>query len=217
MTVSELALADTISDEDFLNEIKRLLVIHMRYCKSFSRFVTAIEDWNGFEDASGLAGLPFLPVDVFKKYSLASVDDSQLIKKVHSSGTTGSSVSQICLDQYTAQLMEQRLIKDTSRLIGGHRLPMYVVGERAMFTNRLSLRAREAAVAGLMKFGRPIRFLFSAGKLDVAVYRELTGFRGLSLIVGTTAPVWVELLPILRSRRAKLRGQPSIIHGGGWW
>ena len=62
--------------------------------------------------------IPPIPVRLFKEYELISVDKSQIIKTMTSSGTTGVGVSRIFLDKITSTNQTKTLVKIVSSFTG---------------------------------------------------------------------------------------------------
>ena len=82
----------------FLNtELAELTAFHRQRCPEYARIA---EGW-------AMDGLPFLPVRLFKEYSLKSVPQEALHRTMTSSGTTGQQVSRIFLDRETSALQSR--------------------------------------------------------------------------------------------------------------
>jgi len=106
---------------------------------------------------------------------------------------------------------------DTNLSIGAIRRPMFVIEDKSIFSNRSSFIARGAAIAGLLRYGKPIRFIVENNKipprnLDL-LKKSLENDK--ILIVGTTINVWNYLLSNSDTPEIDL-SNASLIHGGGW-
>ncbi len=98
--------------------------------------------------------IPFLPVRLFKEYDLKSIDRSDVIKTMTSSGTTGQQVSKIFLDRETSANQTKTLTKTVNSYLGNKRLPMIILDTSAVVKNRAMFSARGAGILGFQMFGR---------------------------------------------------------------
>ena len=167
-----------------------------------------------------LADLPFLPVRLFKHELLQSVADAEIVKTMTSSGTSGQSVSQICLDKQTSALQVKVLSRIMGEFIGPHRLPMLVIDCRDTVANRLKFSARAAGILGFSMFGRDIEYALdddmSLNEARVLAFLEKHAGQAV-LVFGFTFIVWSHLVRWLESQDKQLPlGQGVLIHGGGW-
>ena len=87
-------------DKYLLNELNRLTEHHYGACFEYSELLQKLG--HALPPYSRLEDVPFLPVRLFKHFSLMSVPREEVIKTVTSSGTSGQSVSQIYLDKETS-------------------------------------------------------------------------------------------------------------------
>src|SRR4029453_2819950 len=99
------------------------------------------------------AGLPWLPVRLFKTHELKSIPDDQVFKVLTSSGTTGE-VSRIYLDKAAAATQPRQLGAPLQTVLGPKRLPMLLVDTKALLKDRRSFSARGAGGLGMATFGR---------------------------------------------------------------
>jgi hypothetical protein len=174
----------------------------------------------GAESAETLEALPFLPVRLFKHERLSSVSESEVVKTMTSSGTTGQTVSQIFLDKQTSAMQVKVLSRIMADFIGPKRLPMLVVDCRATVADRLRFSARTAGILGFSLFGREIEYALDddmslAHKRVEAFTRRHAGQP--LLVFGFTSIVWQHLVQVLESSGDCLDlEQGLLIHGGGW-
>lgn len=190
---------------------------HERSCAAYREILRKV--WGG-EPAACLETLPFLPVRLFKHERLASVDESEVVKTMTSSGTSGQSVSQIFLDKQTSAMQVKVLSRIMAAFIGPKRLPMLVVDCRATVADRSRFSARAAGILGFSMFGREVEFALNddmsldEGRVE-AFARKHAGQP--LLIFGFTSIVWLHLVRELESRGGYLGlEQGVLIHGGGW-
>jgi hypothetical protein len=108
-----------------------------------------------------IADLPFLPVSLFKTHDLLSIPRDAVFKTLHSSGTTGQSVSKVYLDKTTAQLQTAGLAAVMSRFLGPARLPMLLIDTSSLIRDPAAFSARGAGVLGMSNFGRKHLYLLT--------------------------------------------------------
>ena len=95
---------------------------------------------------------PFIPVRLFKEFSLKSLDDKKIIKTMTSSGTSGQEVSKIYLDKETASNQTRALAKIVSDFIGSKRAPMIIIDSASVLKDRNMFSARGAGILGFSLF-----------------------------------------------------------------
>lgn len=173
------------------------------------------------EPAGSREDLPYLPVRLFKTMDLLSVERSQVLKTLTSSGTTGQAVSKIYLDRETSVRQTKVLAAIMSAFLGRQRLPMVIVDSADLLKDRTRFNARAAGILGFSVFGRSHHYCLD-DQLQVqreALEEFLAQQRGSPILAfGFTAVVWQGLLQAVeRSGRPMSFGPGSIlIHGGGW-
>jgi phenylacetate-coenzyme A ligase PaaK-like adenylate-forming protein len=201
----------------FLNAIKALTVHHEGACPEYRSILKKI--WR-IQDSNSLEEVPFLPVRLFKHERLISVPESEIVKTMTSSGTSGQNVSQIFLDKKTSAMQVKVLSKIMGEFIGTKRLPMLVIDSRATVANRLKFSARTTGILGFSMFGREVEFALdddmtlNVDRVNRFVEKH---FGQPMLIFGFTFIIWLHLLRWLETRYEKMSLENGIlIHGGGW-
>ncbi len=121
--------------ESFLTQnIKNLCKFHYKHCNEYKRILDAfnvrIMNLDSYYNA------PFLPVRLFKHYTLKSIEKSEIIKTMTSSGTSGQSVSQIFLDKQTSLNQTKALSRIMQSFIGNKRMPMIIIDSSHLLQNR---------------------------------------------------------------------------------
>ncbi|MGQ0709296.1 MAG: LuxE/PaaK family acyltransferase [Rhodoferax sp.] len=200
-----------------LAEMNRLTAHHQAACPPYQRLLAGL----GMQaQASSLAEVPFLPVRLFKHHRLQSIADTEVIKTMTSSGTSGQAVSQIVLDKATSAAQVKALSRIMTDFIGPRRLPMLVVDCRATVADRLRFSARTAGVLGFSMFGREITYaLTDAMEPDLAAIDDFVRRHGDApvLVFGFTFVVWKYLVRALeQAGRTVSLGAGLLVHGGGW-
>lgn len=174
---------------------------------------------------SGLASvreeLPFLPVRLFKTLKLASVPDSEIVKTLTSSGTTGQAVSRIFLDRETSVRQTRVLTAIMASFLGKKRLPMVIIDSPELLKDRSRFNARAAGILGFSVFGRNHHYCLNE-KLQLNVDgldAFLEEYRDSSILAfGFTFVVWQALYQsaLQAGRRFDFGPGSTLIHGGGW-
>ena len=191
---------------------------HAALCPEYGRMLSAwgtnVDEVQSFEE------LPFLPVRLFKEFSLKSVADEDLHRTMTSSGTTGQQVSRIFLDRETSTLQSKVLSRIVGEFLGKQRLPMIILDTSAVIKNRAMFSARGAGILGFSMFGRDkIYALDENMQLDVDGLKAfLEKHEGEDIFLfGFTFMIWQHFCAELR----KVDYRPDLshgvlIHGGGW-
>ncbi|BBH14708.1 hypothetical protein JD974_22815 [Chromobacterium haemolyticum] len=197
--------------------LQALTARHAQHCAGYDAIFRKL--WQAAPSPT-LEALPFLPVRLFKHERLLSVADTEIVKTMTSSGTSGQSVSQIFLDKQTSAMQVKVLSRIMGDFIGPKRLPMLVVDCRATIADRLRFSARTAGILGFSMFGREVEFALdddmSLSVSRVEAFVEKHAGQPL-LIFGFTFIVWRHLLRALETRSGRLALEQGIlIHGGGW-
>jgi len=166
------------------------------------------------------ADIPFIPVRLFKEYDLLSVDRSEVVKTMTSSGTSGQRVSKIFLDRATAANQTKVLTKIVSAFIGKKRLPMLVIDSRAVLKDRNLFSARGAGILGFSMFGHDVTYALDENmQLDLpAIQAFIDKHRGTpALLFGFTFMIWQHFHTALKAAGVRLDLDGGVmIHGGGW-
>lgn len=193
---------------------------HRARCPEYDAMLGAIH--RGTAPSRTLADVPWLPVRLFKHLSLRSVPQDQVVRSLHSSGTTGQQVSRIFLDAPTAALQVRALAAIGQDFIGRSRLPMLIIDRRESSSGPAAVRgARAAGVLGFSNFGRGHVHALDA---DMAPeWDEVLGFverhgSGPTLLFGFTWVVWRHFLEAAQRDGVRLDFGPRalLVHGGGW-
>ena len=164
--------------------------------------------------------IPFIPVRLFKEYELLSVDRSQVIKTMTSSGTTGQSVSKIFLDKDTSAYQTKVLTHLVASFIGKKRLPMLVIDSRSVIKDRNLFSARGAGILGFSMLGYDVTYaLDEQMQLDIPLIEAFIEKHKDEQIFlfGFTFMIWEHFYNALKTAGTRLALDNGImIHGGGW-
>lgn len=134
-----------------LPAVQEELAHHYEHCRPFGRWC----DRRGFDPhrpIDDLADVPFLPVSIFKRLSLRSVPEDQVVRVLSSSATSSQIPSTVFLDTITRNRQIRSLGKILTHLIGGKRRPFVVLdaaGGEADGSSR-QLTGRAAGMRGYL-------------------------------------------------------------------
>lgn len=204
--------------ELYLNALSDLTKHHYARCFQYQRLLDVL----GFEPGqmNSIEDIPFIPVRLFKEYELLSVDRSQVVKTMTSSGTTGQSVSKIFLDKDTSSNQTRVLTKLVSSFIGKKRLPMLVIDSRSVIKDRNLFSARGAGILGFSMVGYDVTYaLDDQIQVDIPLIQAFIEKHKDEqiLLFGFTFMIWEHFYGALKTAGIRLALHNGImIHGGGW-
>lgn len=204
--------------EFYADALSELTQHHYANCPEYHKILKIL----GFDQTARhtIEDFPFIPVRLFKDYELLSVGQSQIIKTMTSSGTTGQSVSRIFLDRTTAANQTKVLSKIASDFIGTKRLPMLIIDTSSVLRDRNLFSARGAGILGFSLLGHDVTYA-----LDEDMQLDFTRVEAFCkkhedeniLIFGFTHMIWESFYKNLAESGKQLAlGNAILIHGGGW-
>ncbi len=200
-----------------IQAINQLRKHHVMHCQAYRRADKLISQGSCCDT---LESLPYLPVRLFKDYSLFSVPSNELLRTMTSSGTSGQAVSKIFLDKDTSIAQSHALAIILRDFIGKKRLPMVIIDTKTILRDRKAFSARGAGIMGLSSFGRDHFYALNEDMtLDVdgllsymAKYSEER-----VLFFGFTFMIWLHFCEEMDRRGLRLNQERGIlIHAGGW-
>ena len=201
-----------------LNNMNSLTQLHLKNCEKYNTLMHKLERIK--DQYQSLSDVPFIPVRLFKHAELLSVQKSDIIKTMTSSGTSGQNVSKIFLDKETSLLQVRVLSKIMTDFIGKKRLPMLIMDTKSIISNRSKFSARTAGVLGFSMFGRDVEFAldddmtfnFQRVKDFLDKYKTEN-----ILIFGFTFIIWKHfVLELDRLGKKVDLSKAILLHGGGW-
>lgn len=147
--------------------------------------------------------------------------DSEIVKTLTSSGTTGQAVSRIFLDRETSVRQSRVLTAIMASFLGKKRLPMVIIDSPELIKDRSRFNARAAGILGFSVFGRNHHYC-----LDEKLQLDTDGLDAFLekhretpiLAFGFTFVVWQGLYQsaLQLGRRFDFGPGSTLIHGGGW-
>lgn len=227
MTVDELIAAKPYS---LSRQDKETLFVPM-LAEAFAHNAQAIPEFASLlrksqfdpHQAVCIADFPPLPVTVFKHFALRTCAESEVVRELHSSGTTGQTPSRIFLDKATLHRQRRALISILQSYLGSQRRPYLVLDVPEAAAAEGALTARGAAIRGLENFASQTLYAMKTvdGKptLDLASVQDFAKqHRAESVLVfGFTFLIWSAALPELEVVSTNLGlAQATVFHGGGW-
>jgi phenylacetate-coenzyme A ligase PaaK-like adenylate-forming protein len=189
---------------------------HFENCIEYKNIINAI--WNGSRVIEKIEDFPYLPVSIFKKLGLTSVNKDDIKITLTSSGTTGQDVSKIYLDSQTSGLQQKALVNSLGKFLGNKRLPMLVIDSGSVFKDPKLMSARGAGVLGLMRYGTDHHFAIddqgNPNFDDVIKFLKKYKDRPFFMF-GFTFMVWKEFFQKFKGTGLDL-SNAVLIHSGGW-
>ncbi len=211
----------------FLKNLLEELAFHYSNNDMYRRFCDK-ENFYPESYEGGLAGIPAIPVHVFKAlgHKLSSVNKDLIKGKLQSSATNGAP-STILLDKITARRQTRAMARVMVEILGAKRRPFCVLDIDPSSPNRGNLGARLAAVNGYLNFASTSNFFIDADGADAPLEFLETEFinyiNGLErntpiVIFGFTFVLYHTVFLNLKKRNLslKLPKGSQVIHIGGW-
>lgn len=201
-------------------ELLALTEYHRHHCPAYRNMLEGI-GYNK-EQVAHYRDLPFLPVTLFKKIRLSSLNDEREdYKIITSSGTSGQQKSQIILDADTRTRQQQVLASIGGDFLGTRRMPMLLIDCPATVKRSNHFSARTAAILGFSLFGGARTYALRDEDMSLneeAVQEFLDKFGGQKFLVfGFSFIVWKYLVRVLEEQKRTLDMSNGIlVHGGGW-
>ena len=203
-----IGLARPRSEMRLLPMLRALTAHHAEHCPPYRNVVDRVFGGADRPDRPRLEDVPFLPgLAVQDPHALRSVPESEVLKVLTSSGTTGQQPSRVFLDAETASVQSAVLVKVAQHFLGKERLPMVILDHAGVVRDRRSFSARGAGILGMAQFGhRPFYALREDMSLDeegLRAYLEQAAGRRV-LLFGFTFMVWQYLVQALERTGRRL-------------
>ena len=202
----------------YVDALYKLTKHHYVNCPQYRRIIDTLM----FDLAAkhAIEDMLFMPARLFKDHELLSVEKSQIIKTITSSGTGGQNVSRIFLDRITAANQRKVLIKIVSDFIGAKRLPMLIIDAKPTLKDPSSISARGAGISVFSMFGYDLTYALDRDlQLDFdAVEAFYNKHKDENIILfGFTYMIWEYFYKKLVKSNSQFAFENAIlIHGGGW-
>ncbi len=201
----------------FLSSIREAINFHYKNSVEFRKLC----DNKAFSPQSDylLEEIPYLPVSLFKKFHLKSVDEKDIFKTVYSSATTGDSPSIISLDRITSLRQTKALIAIVSSFIHEKKDFIVMDSDDASIGGN-DIKSRVSAIRGFIPFMKSINFILNKNlQLDPSKIKNID-FGKTYCIFGFTWLIHNVIEQNMDNREVKTLltdlKDPYVIHIGGW-
>lgn len=208
-----------VEKEAFFNSsLADLSQYHYQNCEPYRKIIDAL-DLKITRDHL-YTEIPFLPTQLFKTNQLKSNNDDRSLKKISSSGTSGTSKTTVYLDKENAINQSKVLSKIVASFLGNKRLPAIILDTESALSDRDHLSARAAGLIGFSAFGtKRIFALNKKMELNIDLIESfLEQHRGERIFMfGFTFLIYEHFYKtLLRSGKKLDLSNAILIHGGGW-
>ena len=198
---------------------------HVANCAPFARWYRK-QRANPGAPIEDLAQVPFLPVSIFKRVALESVDERDVVRVLKSSATSSQTPSRVVLDRITRDRQMRTVAVLMSALMGPTRRPFVVLDAAAAQGADMELSARVAGLRGYLMMASETHYALEAcdGRLELNADKleDLLGqlqARHLPVcLIGYTYMLYQYVVtPLARAgRRLQLPAGSLVLHFGGW-
>ena len=176
-----------------------------------------IKYFNSLED------IPYIPVNMFKKFDLYTCNKEEIVRVLNSSATTIGIPSKIYIDKKTSIRQSQALIATLRNFLGNKRRPLLVIDSEDANKNGSVLTARGAAIRGISNFSNKIVYAMDKDgeelKLNIERLKDFESQYGEEevLVNGFTYIIWSKFIKTIQENNIKLNiPKIKIVHSGGW-
>ncbi|MDR2761196.1 MAG: hypothetical protein LBB88_01190, partial [Planctomycetaceae bacterium] len=221
--IAPFSLNQKEKDEIYARGLIDLTAYHFSASVDYGRILRALNFVTKntiVDNVNCVEEIPFIPVRLFKEFDLVSVDRSEIIKTMTSSGTTGQAVSKIMLDRLVAANQTKALARIVSDFIGAKRLPTLIIDSKSAVGSRSTFSARGAGILGFSMFGYDTVYALDDNmNPDVAAIKAFLEKHKSEtiLLFGFTFIIWIHFYLSLKDAGIRLPLENAIlIHGGGW-
>jgi hypothetical protein len=201
-----------------LPALRALTAYHRERCGLYDTIVGRV--FGDRADYPTIDSLPFIPVALFKHHDFVSVPQSEIIKIITSSGTSGHKASRLHYDSATAQVQRAAVLSVGRFFLGDEKMPTIVVDSLDTLRDRSTFTARALAILGMLQFSSQTLYaLDSEMRLNIdALTAFVEAHKGRRvLLFGFTFIVWQHLVRELEKRGVSLSLDDFVlIHSGGW-
>ncbi len=227
LSLPPYGMAPEVKTAALLAGVHEQIAYHKAHCPPYARWLRH----QGFDlrrPVQSLAGVPWLPVGIFKRMFLSSVPESQFVRVLTSSGTSAQVPSRLPLDRTTRNRQMKALAAILSHRLGGQRRPFLILDappQEPQHADR-ELSARVAGLRGYLMAATEQeyalrsdggRLLLDRARVVAAVERWAAAGTPFCLL-GYTYVLYEYVVRPLRAEGARIDLPPStfVIHFGGW-
>lgn len=218
LEIAPFSLDKNAKEKMMFENLFELTKFHYENSENYKKILDALGV--NFNNLKKVVDLPFIPVRLFKEFTMSSIPQEEIFKTMTSSGTSGQAVSKIVLDKETASNQQKTLVKIVSDFTGASRMPMLIIDSPSVIKNRLMFSARGAGILGFSIFGADRTYALDDDmKIDVPTIEAfLERHQGHPILLfGFTFMIWQYFYKELKKLNHKIDLSNGIlIHGGGW-
>ncbi|MDD1687186.1 acyl-protein synthetase [Methanoregula sp.] len=175
------------------------------------------------DDLQNLEEVPFMPVQMFKRFDLRTCPEQAIAKILQSSGTTGGTPSRIPLDKSTAMNQIRALKTILADYLGKNRKIFLVIDHEGINSPSMAFSARTAGVRGLSIYAKKTFYLLKEenGKLvlNLPVIRDVMEKYSQDDVYafGFTYIIWTTFYEQVKKEGLRFSFKNfTLFHGGGW-
>jgi len=219
LEIQPFSLDKNAKEKMMFENLYDLTKFHYENCENYKKILNALNF--SFNKAEKVVDIPFIPVRLFKEFTMSSIPQEEIFKTMTSSGTSGQAVSKIVLDKETAANQQKTLVKIVSDFTGASRMPMLIIDSPSVIKNRLMFSARGAGILGFSIFGADRTYALDDDmKIDFeAIEKFLEKHKGRQILLfGFTFMIWQYFYKELKKAQNHNIDLSNgiLIHGGGW-
>jgi phenylacetate-coenzyme A ligase PaaK-like adenylate-forming protein len=202
----------------FIRLMDQLVRKHYSNCSEYKRILDILE--YDFSISHDIESMPFIPARLFKLHLLSSINDSDIVKTLVSSGTSGQTPSTIVLDRENSLNQIRVLAKIISSITGKKRIPMLVIDSPSVLKDRDMFSARGAGILGFSMLATKVEYALNTNmELNIDALTEFSEkYQGEpTLIFGFTYMIWEYFYKAMSDSNKSINLEKAImVHGGGW-
>ena len=202
----------------YVRLMNKLVNHHYKQCGEYKRMLDILEYDLSIEH--GLEDIPFIPARLFKLHRLSSINNSDIVKTIVSSGTTGQSPSTIVLDRENSLNQIRVLSKIISSITGEKRIPMLVIDSPAVLKDRDMFSARGAGILGFSMLATKVEYALNNDmELNIDRVKKFSERyqNEPTMVFGFTYMIWEYFYKKLFYHSKSINLENAImLHGGGW-
>ena len=202
----------------YVRLMNKLVNHHYKKCGEYKRMLDILEYDLPIEH--GLEDIPFIPARLFKLHRLSSINDSDIVKTIVSSGTSGQSPSTIVLDRENSLNQIRVLTKIVSSITGKKRIPLLVIDSPEVLKDRDMFSARGAGILGFSMLATKVEYALNNDmELNIDRVKKFSERyqNEPTLVFGFTYMIWEYFYKALFDHSKSINLENAIMmHGGGW-
>jgi hypothetical protein len=205
--------------------VREAIIYHCEHCPLFARWYRK-QGADPDAEIQDLARVPFLPVSIFKRLTLDSVGQQDVVRVLKSSATSSQTPSRIALDRVTRDRQMRTLAGMLIALTGSARRPFVVLDVAPAAGADLELSARVAGMRGYLMMASETHYVLTSqgGRLELdreklqAVLDQIRKQGEPVCVIGYTYMLYQYVVAPLLAAGLSFELPPGsmVLHFGGW-